>query len=123
MKRLKNLTTEEELEVFNERKIGVKRKDIIKKWGISHRYYEDIILKNGGKFIQKTRHFAFNEKYFENIDTEDKAYFLGFIVADGCISDSTNSVRIIQKEQEILFTFKKFIEFTGNIFESKTGET
>lgn len=30
------------------------------------------------------RHF-FNEDYFENIDTEDKAYWLGFISADGCI--------------------------------------
>jgi hypothetical protein len=27
----------------------------------------------------------YNHYYFENIDTEDKAYFLGFIYADGCI--------------------------------------
>ena len=27
----------------------------------------------------------FNENYFETIDTEHKAYFLGFIYADGCI--------------------------------------
>lgn len=31
------------------------------------------------------KHF-FNERYFENIDTEEKAYWLGFISADGCIS-------------------------------------
>ncbi len=120
MRKLRKLSIEEESEVFNEREIGVKRKDIIKKWGISDRHYKDIIFKNGGKFIEKTRHFAFNENYFENIDTEDKAYFLGFIVADGCISDKTNSIKIIQKEQEILFKFKKFIEFDGNIFQSKS---
>jgi len=27
----------------------------------------------------------YNENYFEKIDTEEKAYFLGFICADGCI--------------------------------------
>lgn len=27
----------------------------------------------------------FNENYFETIDTEKKAYFLGFLMADGCI--------------------------------------
>jgi hypothetical protein len=27
-----------------------------------------------------------NRNYFENIDTEEKAYWLGFIIADGCIS-------------------------------------
>lgn len=27
----------------------------------------------------------FNENYFESIDTEDKAYWLGFIAADGCV--------------------------------------
>src|SRR5690606_22998740 len=27
-----------------------------------------------------------NHTYFDEIDTEEKAYFLGFLVADGCIS-------------------------------------
>ena len=27
----------------------------------------------------------FNENYFETIDTEKKAYFLGFLMADGCV--------------------------------------
>lgn len=41
------------------------------------------------------KHF-FNEDYFENIDTEEKAYWLGFISADGCIvkSGEYNSYRL-----------------------------
>lgn len=41
------------------------------------------------------KHF-FNENYFENIDTEEKAYWLGFISADGCVSKSSeyNSYRL-----------------------------
>lgn len=32
-----------------------------------------------------------NHNYFDNIDSDDKAYFLGFIIADGSISSGTNS--------------------------------
>lgn len=116
MRKLKHLTNEEEIEVFNERQTGIRRKDILDKWGISDRHYKDIILKNGGKLKQKIQHYSFNEDYFENIDSEDKAYFLGFIVADGCISDKTNAIRIIQKETHILEKFKSYIQFDGDIF-------
>lgn len=33
-----------------------------------------------------------NQNYFDNIDTEYKAYFLGYIVADGNISKTTNRI-------------------------------
>lgn len=33
-----------------------------------------------------SRKYEVNEKYFENIDNQNKAYILGFIYADGCIS-------------------------------------
>jgi hypothetical protein len=32
--------------------------------------------------------YHFDENYFENIDTETKAYWLGFIYADGCIREN-----------------------------------
>jgi hypothetical protein len=48
VRKLKHLTEEEELEVFNERESGNKSKDILSKWGISERHYKDIVLKNGG---------------------------------------------------------------------------
>ena len=35
----------------------------------------------------------YNENYFENIDTEDKAYFLGFICSDGCIENNKKTYR------------------------------
>lgn len=33
-------------------------------------------------------HCKVNHDYFETIDTESKAYWLGFITADGCVSDN-----------------------------------
>lgn len=35
----------------------------------------------------------YNESYFETIDSEDKAYFLGFICADGCLINDINKYR------------------------------
>lgn len=44
------------------------------------------------------RKYYFDENYFENINTEDKAYWLGFIAADGCIvstNKKTKSLRLL----------------------------
>ena len=119
MRKLKHLTKEEELDIFNEREIGEKRKDILSKWGISERHYKDIILENGGVFNNLTQKYSFNEDYFETIDSEDKAYFLGFIIADGCVSDGSNRICITQKETDILYEFKKYVGFEGPIHKQK----
>lgn len=34
--------------------------------------------------------YSFNASYFNTIDTPEKAYWLGFIAADGCIIDTTS---------------------------------
>lgn len=49
------------------------------------------------------------ENIFENIDTEEKAYWLGFLCGDGCIHD--NYIRISLKNNDIghLEKFKDFI--------------
>jgi len=44
----------------------------------------DIPKSENGK--QVNRKLKLNENYFEKIDTEHKAYWLGFIMADGCIT-------------------------------------
>src|SRR5690606_21393784 len=37
--------------------------------------------------IKMNKKYNFNESFFETIDTEEKAYWLGFIAADGNIND------------------------------------
>lgn len=48
---------------------------------------------------QKQRKYPFIEDYFENIDTCDKAYWLGFIAADGCVYG--NSLQIGLQETDL----------------------
>lgn len=46
---------------------------------------------------------------FSNIDTKEKAYWLGFLYADGCVSSKNNTVSITSKDENIVLGFKKFI--------------
>lgn len=84
---------------------GKRVNEISKELGI---YYTTVsyILKSFGIKLSKAQ---FNECIFDNIDTEEKAYWLGFIYADGCISDN-GSLEIGLIDKEHLEKFKVFLE-------------
>jgi hypothetical protein len=119
MRKLKDLSDIEKSEILNQRKLGTTEKEISVKFDISLRQYYNLLKLNNIERKNKVVKYDFNEFYFETIDSEDKAYFLGFIVADGCVSDKTNTIKIIQKETDILYEFKKYINSDGVVFTSK----
>lgn len=58
------------------------------------------------------RKYAINEDFFDNIDTEEKAYMLGFIFADGCNQMKwywSISITIDIIDDEILYKFANLI--------------
>ena len=58
----------------------------------------------------------FNEHIFDSIDTEEKAYWLGFIYADGCVTKNRNQFEISLKGSDVnhLYKFNKFMQYQGN---------
>lgn len=64
--------------------------------------------------IRKRIKFTINDKYFNRIDSEDKAYFLGFLFADGCnFKDKKGTAVMLKLHKEdkyILDVFCKYIE-------------
>lgn len=61
-----------------------------------------------------------NYNYFNVIDTHDKAYILGFIMADGCISRSKGknpvlSIKISEKDIDILYYIRDCLKSTHKI--------
>jgi len=60
----------------------------------------------------------FNDDYFETIDTEDKAYFLGLLFADGNIYSARNRVQITLANEDayILQAFATAIGYTGKMY-------
>lgn len=66
-------------------------------------YTEHTILKylraNGVEIRSKAGYRPpFNEHYFEKIDTEKKAYFLGYLMADGNVAEREKSQPVIRME-------------------------
>lgn len=51
--------------------------------GIPKQRVSELFKHFGIKFIRRT--MPINDTYFDEIDSEDKAYLLGFLIADGCI--------------------------------------
>lgn len=43
--------------------------------------------------MRSNRKYALNEYFFENINSQEKAYWLGFIAADGCIYKTGGAVK------------------------------
>lgn len=48
----------------------------------------------------RKRKYTFNHDYFKEVDTEEKAYWLGFLVADGSMSSSTSAVTLSQSTKD-----------------------
>lgn len=83
------------------------------------------IYKSSGNKMRTDRDqalkFTCNENYFEVIDTPEKAYWLGFLYADGFIqsprkhSNYKVGITLTGADKGHLEKFKKAIEFTGEI--------
>ena len=71
------------------------RKHNIKPGTINYHLRKRGLSRGSGKPSSRS-----NKNYFETIDTEEKAYFLGFLMADGCISSSHVNYHIKLELQE-----------------------
>lgn len=88
----------------------------IHKEDVSHQYRELIALDL--KYIVRDN-IVMNEKYFSRIDTEEKAYWLGFLTADGNIHTKSNrysiSLGLARKDREHLVSFKNALNATTSV--------
>lgn len=69
---------------------------------------------NGDKF-KTFRKYHINENYFNEIDSEDKAYFLGLLYSDGCNNGSGFYITLQDRDIDILKKFKDQLEFSGDL--------
>lgn len=109
------MSKEDIKEIIELYKQGKNLTEIAKKFGICSTTVKNTLIKN------KIKVFSFskdrNNDYFKTIDSEDKAYFLGFLLADGCISKKNNSLSftINSNDDYILETFKKKLNAKNKI--------
>lgn len=75
----------------------------------------DIIRRYGIKTKSMTDYTVINSTAFLNIDTEEKAYFLGMLQADGWITQDRDSVGLSLTDEYMVEKFKKFIGSENSI--------
>jgi hypothetical protein len=77
---------------------------LARRYGTSHQVITPLLAKHGVQVrpstkVKKARKCSFDEHFFHVIDTEDKAYWLGFITADGCVKESRPPVHVTPRLQ------------------------
>ena len=85
---------------------GIKNDNLFNKYNISSTKLISVLSKNKIK-NKGTKHYKVNENYFENIDTKEKAYWLGFLYADGYVRKGELRLKLKFSDKKHIKKFKK----------------
>ena len=93
-----------------------------KYWGVTPTSFCKYLKQLGIPAVNHQNETKFNENIFDNIDTEEKAYWLGFIFADGSISKKETILKqryqfelsLTSSDTEHLDKFNKFMGHIKN---------
>jgi len=83
---------------------GQSRNKIAEKFGVAGSTISKTLIREGVKMRDRShcdRKYEINENYFDNIDSEEKAYIFGFLLADGCNFPPQNKVLISLHKKDI----------------------
>lgn len=110
----KEILSEEDCSFICNHYYDMTAKQISEIIGCSRNKVSNTLIKYGYKGKQKRRYPISHQDYFSQINTPAKAYFLGFIAADGCIYKRKNCNQqgilrfcIAKEDEEILIQFKQ----------------
>lgn len=121
---IKEVSKDVLLKIIEDYKNGKSMRQIEKDYGVTRysvaKYLEEKNIKTQrGNHYRKYYH---DFDFFENIDTEEKAYWLGFMFADGYIIDQSNrygedhfGITLHENDIKTLEDFKKSIHATNPI--------
>lgn len=86
-----------------------------------------VLTENGIKtkdMSHAKQKYTINEEYFDKIDTPNKAYILGLMYADGCVSNKTNnfSISLQERDVDILNKIKSELQSNHPLYYLKYNE-
>lgn len=113
MKKSHKLTDIQKIEIVEKYKTGVYTcEKLSKEYGIKGNSISALLKRRGisinSNRSQLSRKYSLNEYYFDKIDTEEKAYFLGLLYADGnnCVTNNCIYIGLHEIDKLILEKFK-----------------
>lgn len=102
------LTDEQKLSIVKEYLDGTTQYQLSKKYGVVQNSIQSILkVRNVPK--RDNRKYQFNTNYFDEINTEEKAYWLGFIYAEGNLHNNTLAIKLHKDDEAHLILFKESI--------------
>ena len=65
----------------------------------------------------KRKKYSVDDSFFDVIDTQDKAYILGLLYADGCNYEDNNwfKIDLVQDDKDTLLKIKDVMQYTGDL--------
>lgn len=91
-------------------------------YNISYNKIKRIIKECNNVSSAKQKNPKLNENYFEHIDSTDKAYWLGWIISDGSITNNPNKYKfqlqlsIKQEDEDILHLLEKDLGVINKVY-------
>jgi hypothetical protein len=85
------------IEICADYESGLYIKPLMYKYHVGWRTIKKILVNNNVEFHSHKRKYIIDESFFETINTEEKAYWLGFLYADGTIHVSGGKYWVILK--------------------------
>ena len=95
----------DEHNMINAYQNGMTIRNIAKQFNVGEKRISDIVKKHNIHILlscERPSKYSLNEKYFDNIDNQDKAYILGFLYADGCNYNNHISMCLQERDKDIL---------------------
>lgn len=83
--------------------------DLAKNYGVCIARVRKVLRENNIK-LRRSRKYSIDENYFSIIDSEEKAYFLGFLYADGCVTKNTMILGLQERDIDILIRLNSEIK-------------
>lgn len=114
-KSYKSLTQEDKdliIKLFQKDRLTID--DIIKIIPTTRRAVPKVLKEAGINTTRKNR-YTLNEYYFDNVNTERKAYWLGIIASDGSIT-KTNYFALSMTDRDVIEQLKTDINYTGEVY-------
>ena len=81
-------------EYINSKEGSISLTQLQNKYGVRRQVISEILKNKGIEVVNYQNRSRINENVFDVIDTEEKAYWLGFIFADGNISSTGNKLEM-----------------------------
>lgn len=97
---------------------------IAKEYKVSWRTIKRILCENNIDIISHRNQAVYqlvNTELFKIIDSEEAAYWLGFLYADGSIKKDKNEISLVLQEQDLdsVIAFQNFVGNKNSIFEKE----